>query len=290
MMSPDLQITILAENTAKGLGIIGEHGLAVWIEVSGHRVLFDTGQGMALPHNASRLGVDLSTTDAIVLSHGHFDHVGGLEWMLGQAPLAELFMHPHATDAKFSASQITNHRARRISIPFMEKQMFLSEGRVVHSLTVPHEVVPGVWSTGEVPRLNDYEDVGGPFFLDAEMTVPDPLLDDQSVFIPTNDGVIVIFGCAHSGVINTLDHIQKHLHKVQPDTPFKIRALIGGLHLLQASEYRMKKTLERLHDYQPELLVFCHCTGPHAVCQMEREFPDSSQHGHAGMILNWDLR
>jgi 7,8-dihydropterin-6-yl-methyl-4-(beta-D-ribofuranosyl)aminobenzene 5'-phosphate synthase len=287
MSSTRIKITMLAENTAKGLGVIGEHGLAVWIEMSDHRVLFDTGQGMALPHNARKLGVDLSTADSIVLSHGHFDHVGGLEWMLNEAPEAELWMHPRASEAKFSASQVSNGRARRISIPFMEKRGYMTEGRVVHSTVHPCEVVPGVWVTGEVSRLNDYEDVGGPFFLDAEMAVPDPLLDDQSIFIPTDDGVIVVFGCAHSGVVNTLDHIREHLERVQPDVPFKIRALIGGLHLLQASENRMKKTLERLHDYQPGLLVFCHCTGEQAVCQIQREFPSVSQHGHAGMTLKW---
>jgi len=272
-----IQITILVENTASGKGILGEHGLSVWIDTGDHRVLFDTGQGLALPHNARVLGIDVATADAIVLSHGHFDHVGGLEWALDQAPGAELHLHPEATTPKFSGSRGQVHR---ISIPFVEREEFRSGDRRVVSSREPHEVVPGVWATGEIPRSNDFEDIGGPFFLDQEMTRPDPLLDDQSLFLPTSQGLVVIFGCAHAGVINTLDHIERITGDRGP-----VRLLLGGLHLLRASRRRMTQTIATLSTRQVEQTVFCHCTGARAVCQLQQELAGNCGNGHAGLVL-----
>ena len=274
-----VRITVLVENNARGAGILGEHGLAVWIETGGHRLLFDTGQGMALEPNAERIGIDLASADAIVLSHGHYDHVGGLEWVLGQAPDAELHLHPQATEAKFSGSAGAR-RAHRVTIPFVEREEFAVPGRRVVTTREAHEVVPGVWATGEIPRTTDFEDTGGPFFLDEAMTRPDPLLDDQALFIPSPDGLIVIFGCAHAGVVNTLRHIEELVGKDRP-----VRLLLGGLHLLQASARRMDETITELAAREPERMVFCHCTGSQAVCRLEREFPGACLNGHAGMVL-----
>jgi 7,8-dihydropterin-6-yl-methyl-4-(beta-D-ribofuranosyl)aminobenzene 5'-phosphate synthase len=155
-------ITILVENTARGPSILGEHGLAWWIDTGTHRVLFDTGQGMALIPNAKWLGIDLARADAIVLSHGHFDHVGGLEAALAAAPRAPLFLHPRAVEAKFSGSD-PKAGARRISIPFVETESFRRGNRRVVTTADSCEVAPGVWTTGEIPRANDFEDTGGPF-------------------------------------------------------------------------------------------------------------------------------
>lgn len=279
-MNNKINLSMLAENTASGTGIIGEHGIAIWIETPEHKVLFDTGQGMALRHNAEQLGIDLSTADSIVLSHGHYDHVGGLQWMLEQAPGATLHYHPSATEPKFSASG-QGGAARRISLPYIEEKGFTTAQCRVLTRCSAHEVVPGVWVTGEIPRTNDYEDTGGPFFLDPELTQPDPLLDDQSIFIPTPEGVVVIFGCAHSGVVNTLNHIEQLIGEPTP-----IRLLIGGLHLLAASETRMQQTILELKKRQPQQMVFCHCTGAKAVCRLHREFPTSCVNGHAGMKIS----
>ena len=97
-------VTLLAENTARGMGILGEHGLAWWIDTGAHRVLFDTGQGLVLESNARRLHVDLASAHAIALSHGHLDHVGGLELALAAAPQATLYLHPRAIEPKFTGS------------------------------------------------------------------------------------------------------------------------------------------------------------------------------------------
>ena len=275
-----ITLTILAENTARGTGILGEHGLALWIDTGTHRVLFDTGQGMALQPNARRLGIDLATADAIVISHGHYDHVGGLAQALAAAPGAALHLHPAAMQPRFSGSggPAPGHR---VSHPFMETSAFASASRRVITRADAHEIVPGVWSTGEVPRSNDFEDTGGPFYLDAELTRPDPILDEQSLFITTAAGLVVLCGCAHAGVVNTLDHIAR-LTQHAP-----VRLILGGWHLENASPRRLAETVRTLHAMPGPRLGFCHCTGAAASRLLWNEFPERCVPVHAG--ARWEF-
>jgi len=102
-VNPTLQITVLVENTAGGRGLLGEHGIAFLLETDRHRLLFDTGQGMALPHNARQLGISLQNLDAIILSHGHYDQSGGLPALLEHTSQTDLFLHPAAIEPRYSA-------------------------------------------------------------------------------------------------------------------------------------------------------------------------------------------
>lgn len=276
-----ISLTILSENTVRGAGLLGEHGLSYWIDTGTHRVLFDTGQGMVLGHNAGRIGIDLGQADAIVLSHGHYDHVSGLPQALDAAPKAALWFHPAATDRKFIRSP--KGAARRISTDFLEAGDF-GTSRIVHRVTGPAEVVPGVWVTGGVPRTNDFEDVGGPFFLDEELTLPDPIADDMALYLPEPDGLSVIFGCAHSGAINTLEHIARHAGRLP------VRTLVGGLHLASASPERMDRTVAWLRGLAPQRMGFCHCTGVQAMHRICSEFSDACTDIHVGKRLALGLQ
>ena len=165
-------VTVLAENAVARLGLLGEHGLAWWIDTGAQRVLFDAGQGLVLEPNARKLGVDLGSATAVALSHGHYDHVGALPAVLAAAPLAAIFLHPDACSRRYSGSDSIS-RGRRISTDFMEMESFRTSGRRVVVSREPQEIAPGLWLTGEVPRTSGYEDVGGPLFLDAQLTRPD---------------------------------------------------------------------------------------------------------------------
>jgi 7,8-dihydropterin-6-yl-methyl-4-(beta-D-ribofuranosyl)aminobenzene 5'-phosphate synthase len=273
-----ISLSILAENTARGTGIIGEHGFSCWIDTGAHRVLFDTGQGRVFQNNAAQLEIDLGRADAIVLSHGHYDHTGGLEQALSLAPNARLFLHPLAVQPKFSGS---GGRTRRISTGFMESEDFRAKGREVVMSREAREVVPGVWMTGEIPRANDFEDTGGPFFLDEPLRDPDPLLDDQALFFDTNAGLVVVLGCAHSGVVNTLRHVCALAGHS------RIHALIGGLHLEAASARRMDETVAALKALAPERIGCCHCTGFQAMMRLWTEFPGRCFQAHAGLRMEF---
>lgn len=274
-----ITVTLLVENTARGTGILGEHGLAWWIDTGSHRVLFDTGQGMALLHNAAVLKADLASADAIVLSHGHYDHAGGLEAALAAARSAALYLHPRAIDPKYSGSDPV-FGARRISAPFVEAEGFRHDKRPMLVSREPVEIVPGIWATGEIPRANDYEDTGGPYFLDRGLLHPDPLFDDQALFFRTNQGVVVVLGCAHAGVVNTLDHVMRL-------TGGKIHTVIGGMHLENASPRRMIETVAGLRRLGVQRLGPVHCTGWKAIGVFQREFPEQYMHCTAGTLLTF---
>ncbi len=266
-------VSLLAENCVHRPCLLAEHGLSWWIDTGDHRVLFDTGQGMVLSHNAAALGIDLASASAIVLSHGHYDHTSGLPAALDAAPHASLWMHPRATEAKFTGSGETS---RRISTDFMEQRTFAAGGRRVTASAEACEIVPGIWMTGEIPRTNDFEDTGGPFYLDAALTVPDPLLDDQAVFFRSGDGVVVVLGCSHAGVINTL----RRVDELTGGAP--LLAVMGGAHLAAASEKRMDETLAFLHQRKPGFIGFNHCTGESAVRRFANEFGSACGPMHVG--------
>ncbi|MGB9606460.1 MAG: MBL fold metallo-hydrolase, partial [Bryobacteraceae bacterium] len=140
----------------------------------------------------------------------------------------------------------------------------------------------GVWVTGEIPRRNDFEDTGGPFFLDEACCQPDPLVDDQALWVETAQGLVVVLGCCHSGVVNTLEYIRE----LRPGA--QIRALIGGLHLVRAAPERIASTLEALERFAPQLIAPAHCTGWTAVLELARRFPGRVQESAVGKRFCFD--
>jgi len=257
-MIEQLLITVLVENTASGRGLLGEHGLSFLLETETSRLLFDTGQGLTLLHNAQQLEIDLKALDAIVLSHGHYDHTGGLPDLLQQAREATLFLHPAAIAPKYSPRG-------EIGAPFRDAQSIDQPIVWTEKLT---EVVPGIWVTGAIPRRHPLEDTGGRFWTDANHENPDSLMDDQALFMETPEGIVVILGCAHAGVINTLDYV------ADLTGHSKFHAVLGGMHLVNASQERIQATLDHLRKYDVQVIGANHCTGPKAMGALWSELVD----------------
>ena len=244
-------------------GLLAEHGVSFFIEADGDCLLFDTGQGLALKHNAEQLGIRMASVDAIILSHGHYDHAGGLVDALEMMGPAELYLHPRALTAKF----IRN--GREIGAPDSVEGKLTTLARGITYTRDHTEIIPGVHVTGEIPRRHKIEDTGGPFYQDSECTHKDALPDDQALYIETSKGLIVLLGCGHSGVINTLDYIQRI------SGGKSIHAVMGGMHLLRASTKRLAFTGDSLERMDVRYLAPNHCTGLDAVCYFKKRFPDA---------------
>lgn len=263
----DGQIIVLVENTTNRGGLLAEHGLSFWIEFGSHRIVFDGGQSDTVFHNAHHLGVDLSEVDAVVLSHGHHDHVGGLRKILEVAPAVPIYLHPQALEAKFTCSW---KQSREIGIERSMAQMLerrIKEGLGVHTSS-PVELLPGVWATGRIPRRSAFENTGGPFYADSGCTRTDELLDDQAVVLETNEGLVVVLGCSHAGVISTLDYVSE----LFPERA--IRTIVGGMHLVRASRERIIHTIAAFRRYNVQRIGPAHCTGANASRELWNALPE----------------
>jgi len=264
-MRNPIRVTILVENTVNTRGLLAEHGLAFYIEAGPKRILMDAGQTQILSQNARKLGVSLETLDAIVLSHGHYDHIGGLKELLPLASSARVFLHPNALNPKYTRDKDGTSRA--IGMPVEIADAIRNRSSLVTWTTGVTEIHEGVFMTGQIPRTTPYEDVGGRFFLDDACTRPDPLADDQALFIESQQGINVLLGCAHAGVVNTLQYIQQ-VTKGKP-----IHTVMGGMHLLAASPDRIAQTIAALRQMGVRRIGPAHCTGCAATAALWTAFP-----------------
>jgi len=278
MMSSEVRITIIADNLA-ARGLSTEHGLALWIEAVGKRILFDTGQGITLEENARELGIDLSGTDMIVLSHGHYDHTGGISRVLRLSRNAVVYGHPGIVHPRYA---VRNGTATAIHMP-RESMAALDRLPSEKLRWIQQSVLlpKNIGLTGPIPRETGWEDTGGPFYLDPKGTRVDPIDDDLAFWIPTGKGVVLCVGCSHGGLVNTLNHVRR----LSGDLP--IRAVVGGFHLVNASRERLDRTVEALRRLDPEQVIPCHCTGPSAVARLVDELGERVTPGAAGMTFTF---
>ncbi len=277
----EVRVTILVENTARGRGILAEHGLAFWIEFAGRKILFDTGQSGIIFDNAKQLGIPLEQTQAIVLSHGHYDHTGGLARLLDIASDVDVYTHPAAFAKKFASNSAGD--VRTVGMVNVDEQTVRDKCEKLVWTTSPTEICPGLFVTGEIPRITDYENTGGLFFLDESCQKPDPIIDDQAMFFDSREGTVVLLGCAHSGVINTLKYIRK-LTNGRP-----IHAVIGGMHLVNATKLRIDRTIEALRELNIAKLTPVHCTGQSAICQLWHAMPEQYVTGNVGTTMEFEV-
>jgi len=274
-----ISITTLIDNTALQENLSSEHGLSVWVEYQDKRILFDTGQSDLLLRNAKLLGVNLTRTDAIVISHGHYDHTGGLEAVLKIAPEAILYVHPDALKMRFSRKK---HNVRAIGMSDSVKEIIQNTGSYEKIIWTekPVEVFPGFFVTGSIPRRYDFEEADSPFFTDQICRSHDTFPDDQAVFIESPKGLIILLGCAHAGVANTLHYVTQ-LSGSKP-----VYAVLGGMHLSGASDKRIEQTITVFRKYDVRKIGLAHCTGENAVKSFYTAFPQRSFICLSGMTMH----
>lgn len=275
-----VRITIVVDNSTEDTRLRTEHGLAMWIEAGGLNILFDTGQGAALMANALALGLPIAQTDLMVLSHGHYDHTGAVADVLAVAPAARLVLHPGTVIPRYVIRSQQPPHAIGMPKPSQVAIDRLPLAQITWAVK-PLSITSAIGITGPIPRATDFEDTGGPFFLDGQGQRADEITDDQALWLKTNKGLVICVGCSHAGIVNTLEHI---IH-LNPKLP--IHAVIGGLHLIGASDRRLGNTIAHLDRLSPEILAPCHCTGPDATQALKRHFGPRLAAAHAGAVFEF---
>ena len=256
--------TVLCENCVfRHAGAIAEHGWAVFIETDQGNFLFDTGQGRAIINNAQHFKKELSTIQGIIISHHHYDHTGGLLRVLEKTGKINVYAHPELFKNSYA---IDDGKEKNLGIPF-RREILESKGAQFKFNTDFREIVPHLMLSGEIPRLTEYEKGSKRFLLKtSEGNIQDLLFDDQTLFINTEKGLIIILGCSHSGIINIINHIIERTGQTH------IRTIIGGTHLGPTSEETKEKSIQALKKYDIEKIGVSHCTGLETSMQLFKEF------------------
>jgi len=273
------KLTILCENSVGvPFGVIGEHGFACFVETEQGNYLFDTGQGFAITQNALALGKDLASIRVIMISHGHYDHTGGLPAVLKIRGAVDVFGHPDMFTRRVWSSE---GETRFVGIPF--RRPYLEGLGAQFRLGVDLvEVGPGVYLTGEIPRKGAFEkgdDKMSAILPDGNTIQPDPINDDLSLIIDSKKGLVIILGCAHAGLINIIDYA---LEKMNKD---RIHAIIGGTHLGFSDDAQFEETVNVLDRYQIDLLGVSHCTGLVKASMLHARLQERFFFGTVGAVL-----
>jgi 7,8-dihydropterin-6-yl-methyl-4-(beta-D-ribofuranosyl)aminobenzene 5'-phosphate synthase len=270
-------VTILADNRVDHGDLLGEHGFSLLVESDAGRILFDAGQTEVCLHNARRLGADLSGVSAAVLSHGHYDHGGGLAGIAGKVGGFALVAHPDVFAAKYARRPGRQDRYVGLSC---DAEALAARGVDLRLEPGPLELGVGLVTTGPIPRTTDFEHDDPAFWVKREgQWLPDRFDDEQALVLRTGDGIVVLAGCSHTGIINAL----RHAIKLTGDD--RIRAVVGGFHLASAEEARLDKTVAGLRELEVGIVVACHCTGFEAKVRLDAAFGERFVNGSVGFRL-----
>jgi len=272
------RITILCENSVGPIsGTLGEHGFAALIEPDGTApLLFDTGQGFTLLHNARRMNKDLSKTAGVVISHGHYDHTGGLLPLLQEHGPKKVYGHPGMFRDRHRVKD--TGECWSISIPHERKELELAGAEFDLSADF-REIAPRIYLTGEIPRATAFETGDQGLYCDCTGQEIDTTPDDQSMILETDKGLVIIMGCCHAGLVNTLEHVAYSMGRRD------IYAVAGGTHLGFCGQEQLDRTISALKGWGVHKVAASHCTGFAAAARLSREMPKEFQLAMVGYSL-----
>jgi len=287
----DLKLTTLAENYSGALWCLGQWGLSFLLDFvdargDGRKIVFDTGiNKKALMHNIKHLKVNLSDVECVVLSHGHLDHTAATVEVVKAVGGVKVYAQPHSFLPRFYEDK--TGRRRQVGVPKGERLEDIERaGGEVLLYSEPMEVVPGVWTTGQIERPTPFESIF-PLSEGERLIVVvhgeeinDRVLDDQALWMDVDGvGPFVITGCAHAGTVNTLLQVQRIGHFQH------IHGWVGGTHLVGRSEEYLQQTVRHLEQFGLSLISPCHCTGFKATTRLWQAFPNAFVLNFCGRII-----
>lgn len=258
-----IRITTLIENSpGEHHGLRYEHGISFFIEKDGHTLLFDTGQSGAFLPNAARLNLPVCDSEFAVLSHGHYDHSGGLPFLAEESSSFQLVTGPGFFTPKYACRSGSYDY---LGSPFDED--FLEEMEIDHHEVKKEteELLPGIFVLSRFPRIHPDEVINPRFLLRTKKGfIPDPFDDEILLAVDTPRGLAVLLGCAHPGMRTMLDSVRNRLGR-------PIAAVLGGTHLVEAKGGALEKSLEYLRREEIEIVGVSHCTGQTAAARLQEE-------------------
>jgi 7,8-dihydropterin-6-yl-methyl-4-(beta-D-ribofuranosyl)aminobenzene 5'-phosphate synthase len=274
-----IRVTTLSENTAGQPDLLAEWGLSLHIQDGEKNILMDSGESISICQNADKLGIDLQKIDVIVLSHGHFDHTGGLRMLLTKMKKqVDIIAHPDIWQAKYA--RLKGKPERYIGIPYMRSELESLGARFILT-SQPFKLSENILTTGEIPLVTDFEKVEPSLLVKTpEGWEPDLVLDDLALIIKTGQGLAVALGCAHRGMINTL-YQARQITGIK-----KINLVMGGCHLKDATEEQIWQTISALNEIGVQKLAVSHCTGIRATLLMSQTFGSNFIFNYTGGIIN----
>ena len=278
------KITVVIDNSVP-IGarapFLAEHGLSMLLETGGERLLLDTGQSAAILHNLGLLGVAPSSIDLIAISHGHYDHTGGLYPLLQHAAKAmPIYLHSDAFQARFSVG----HGSRKfVGIPYPQA-LLTALGADWQWVREPLELRPGVWLSGSVPRTTEFE-TGDARLVVADATTAcdcqDALRDDMAFFVASERGLVVISGCTHAGLVNMVRY------GLQVTGCTHLHGWIGGTHLGPVGKQQQEATIAALQGFEPDFVAANHCTGFAMMARLQQVFGERFIAAGVGTAINF---
>ncbi|HOO73206.1 MAG TPA: MBL fold metallo-hydrolase [Spirochaetota bacterium] len=273
------KITILCENTAQiPFPVIAEHGLSMLVEQD-DVTLFDTGQGMALMHNMKVLGKNPESVDRVVLSHGHYDHTGGLSAFLqSRGRQTDVHLHAEAFNPRFAVVPLGDGKIfeRNIGMP-LARDEYENNGALFHETAGQTRITDNIVFATDIPHAEGWTsfDIRLKQKIGSEY-IDDPFRDDGSLLLDTDSGPVVLLGCAHSGICEILDSL------AEKNGLDRFHAVIGGSHLGAAPPEYINQAIDTLKKYRVSKACLVHCTGPAAACRAATGLGDIFQFGATG--------
>ncbi len=255
-------ICLVDDKAQAGSRFQKEHGLSFWIETQHGRVLFDTGaSGRMLLHNMKVAGIKPDSIDALALSHAHYDHTGSLEAVLQRTGRVPLYANPDLFRERFSRRG-GELKSIGLTIP-RERLQRLAE---LHLSAEPQQILPGVYTSGEITARPEPEGRSLRHSVrDGDGWVADPYQDDMSIVLRVKQDLVLVCGCCHAGLLNTL-------LKVRSSLDGEVVAIVGGMHLKALDSEQLQHIVQVLRLYGPPQLYPNHCTGKRAYAALTQAF------------------